>query len=314
MPHPDPTTNHCWICDSDKVLPWKPRSLDRPLAPEDLQITDKRYGLTLALLKCQSCGFLFADAAQVDDLVGLYEQLDDAGYLESSDARVRQMKWLIQIAMQVHPQAKRLLDIGAGIGLLVAEAQAQGMTAVGVEPSRHLTEIGKSKLGVDLRQGIFPHPDLSGEKYDLVCLVDVIEHVQNPVGLLRDIGQALAPGGRAIVVTPDVGSLAARMLKRRWWHFRLAHIGYFNSSNLSLAAERAGLHVEKYLRAKWFFPVDYLAERSSQYLPLNWFNRLARKTPGLRWLYQRVVTLNLFDSWVAIMQSQPAAEAHDAQQ
>lgn len=312
MLSPDSSANHCWICGSAEITAWKPRSLERPLIPEDLQITDKRYGLTLALLKCQACGFLFADSAEVDDLVGLYEQLDDAGYLESSDARVRQMKWLIQIAKQVHPQAKRLLDIGAGIGLLVAEAQAQGLSAVGVEPSRHLVEVGRTKLGVDLRQGIFPHPELQQETYDLICLVDVIEHVQNPVGLLREIGKYLAPGGRAIVVTPDVGSVAARTLKQRWWHFRLAHIGYFNSSNLSLAAENAGLKATQFLRAKWFFPVDYLAERTSQYLPLNWFNRLARKTPGLRWLYQRVVTLNLFDSWVAIMQTSPAAEANHA--
>ena len=314
MPNPEPSANQCWICGSNEVLAWKPRSLERPLVPEDLQITDKRYGLTLALLKCQSCGFLFADAAQVDDLVGLYEQLDDAGYLESSDARVLQMKWLIQVAKTIHPQAKRLLDIGAGIGLLVAEANAQGFQAVGVEPSRNLVEIGKEKLGVDLRQGIFPHPELAAEKFDLICLVDVIEHVQNPVGLLAEIAKALAPDGRVIVVTPDVGSLAARTLKKRWWHFRLAHIGYFNSSNLSLAAERAGLKATKFLRAKWFFPVDYLASRLSQYLPLEWFNRLARKTPGLRWLYQRIVTLNLFDSWVAVMQIQPAAEANDAKQ
>jgi 2-polyprenyl-3-methyl-5-hydroxy-6-metoxy-1,4-benzoquinol methylase len=302
---------HCWVCQSSNIKLWKTSSLDRPLQPEDLQITDKRYGLTLTLYQCQDCRFLFADQQGVTNLVKLYEQLDDQGYLETSESRNRQMQWLIDTAKQAQPAAKTLLDIGAGLGLLVAEANRQGLTGIGVEPSKSLVEIGRQKLNVTLHQGIFPHPELANQTFDLITLVDVIEHVPDPVGLLHDISKALAPGGKAIVVTPDVGSKAARWLGKRWWHFRLAHIGYFDDQTLTLAAEKAGLKVDRYIRAKWFFPVDYLADRLSSYLPISWWNKIARNTPGLRWLYQRVVTVNLFDSWVVILQKGSKAETNE---
>ena len=63
--------------------------------------------------------------------------------------------------------------------------------------------------------------------------------------LLRAIGDP--------VVTPDVGSVAARLMRHRWWHFRAAHIGYFNHRTLAAAAAKAGLRVVSTRRPVWYF-------------------------------------------------------------
>ena len=103
-------------------------------------------------------------------------------------------------------------------------------------------------------------------------------------------------------MTPDVGSLAARLLGERWWHFRLAHVCYFNRKSLDAAVAAAGLRVAGRRRAKWFFETGYLADRMNQYLPVGGLNRLLRRTPGIRALYEVVIPLNLGDSFFLVLE------------
>ena len=291
----------CWVCGSSRTVPWRGRTLARELTPEDFRITDSHYGATLALRRCPDCDFIFAESEEVQSLTRLYEQLTDPEYEKSQDTRALQMRWLISAARQLRPEAHSLLDIGAGSGLLVAEARRQGLDATGVEPSRALVEMARSQNAVEVLPGTFPHAQLAERRFDLVFLVDVIEHVSNPLELLRDCARALDDRGVVVLVTPDVSSVTARVVGKRWWHFRLAHVGYFSRRSLAAVTRGAGLTVLKRFRAKWFFRVYYLAERLNQYLPLAGLNRWAQNFGPLQWLYQRVVPVNLHDSTVLIL-------------
>jgi SAM-dependent methyltransferase len=294
----------CWVCGSREAERWKERNLDRPLTPEDLRITDDRYGVTLSLWRCRACEFIHADDIDVGELVSLYARLDDPAYEEGEGSRTLQMRWLVKSAVQARPAARTLLDVGAAAGMLVKEAARAGLDGEGVEPSRALVRAGR-RGGVRLHEGVLPHPDLLGRDFDMVTLIDVIEHVSDPVGLLECAREMVASGGIVAVVTPDVGSLAARLLGRRWWHFRLAHVGYFNRRSLDEAVRVAGLETEREFRARWFFEVGYLADRLGRYLPMAGLNRLMRRTPLLRSLYDLVIPLNLRDSFVRVLR--PAA-------
>lgn len=295
------STARCPVCGSSRTRLWKSRNLNRDLTPEDFKITDGRYGVTLTLHKCEGCSFIFADASETGQLTALYEQLVDPSYEEGADSRTVQMRWLLQLGISARPQARTLLEIGAGSGLLVAEAGRLGLDAVGVEPSKSLVTAARRINGVELLQGTFPHPRVEGRQFDLVYVVDVIEHVNDPVKLLADCAGAMAPGGVLMVVTPDVSSLAARFFGHRWWHFRLAHVGYFNKRSMSEASRRAGLAIQSTCRVRWFFPVRYLAERASAYLPVGPVNRVAERVGPLHWLYDRVIPLNLRDSSAFVM-------------
>ena len=298
------TAPACWICESTRGRLYKPNNGPARLVADDLRITDDRYGITLALWTCDECGFIHADAAEVEDLVDLYSQLEDSSYRDGEEARARQMRWLLALAKRSHPRASTGLDIGAASGLLVEEGASVGLGMVGVEPSRSLVDAARDERGVEVLQGVYPHPALEGRAFDLVFLIDVIEHVSDPLALLRACKRALAPGGRAIVVTPDIASPAARLLGHRWWHLRLAHVGYFNARSFREAASRSGLQVSDQVRAKWFFPVGYLARRVEQYLPVRWWNDFAERAPGVRWIYGREMPLNLHDSWVFVLEAQ----------
>jgi 2-polyprenyl-3-methyl-5-hydroxy-6-metoxy-1,4-benzoquinol methylase len=304
----DPTTSSptvprsCWACGSTRNKLWKERSAENRLSPQDLRITDSRYGMTLRLFRCQDCTFIFADDDEVRELYSLYEQLQDPAYEATSESRALQMQWLIERGRAAHKTARRLLEIGSGSGLLVASARKAGLDAIGIEPSRSLVAAARRITGIELLQGSFPHPAVAGLEFDLIYLVDVIEHVSDPVSLLGAMREALAPGGLAIVVTPNISSFVARLLRRRWWHLRLAHVGYFDRNTMNRAAERAGMQIVDEFCAQWFFSVVYLADRLAEYLPIRWLNKLVVATPLGR-LYQKVVALNLGDSDVFILRA-----------
>ena len=143
------------------------------------------------------------------------------------------------------------------------EARAAGYDAVGVEPAVAFQRIAAAR-GLPVHLGVHPHPGIQG-KFDVVTLVDVIEHVDDPVGLVRDAAEALVDGGCALVVTPDLGSLVARVMGARWWHYRAAHINYFDARTLGQLLDRFGLHTIGTFRPGWVFSVDYLRERLAGY-------------------------------------------------
>jgi 2-polyprenyl-3-methyl-5-hydroxy-6-metoxy-1,4-benzoquinol methylase len=299
-------TRNCPACGGANVLPWKARNLDGPVRPLDLSITDARYGTTLALSRCNDCRFVFADDPDVERLDELYAALDDPAYIQDDSHRTLQMGFLCDIARRERPNAATWLDVGAATGLLVGEAERRGFAAVGVEPSAALAAVGRER-GLDIRQGTLPHPGLAERRFDIVSLIDVVEHVKEPVVFCRSAARHLSDGGLLIVVTPDVSSVAARVLGRKWWHFRVAHVGYFAPRSFARAAARAGLRVVRSERARWYFPMQYLMERVASYVPIgNLVEKLSR-VRAMAPLLRLVVPLNLFDSHVYLLEK--SAEA-----
>lgn len=279
----------CWICGSPNLELAKHSNIQKTLSSEAFAITDSHYGTTGEIQRCRNCGFL--QCSNLNNVLSFYEQLEDAPYEQGRAERMLQAKKMIKIVQKYQPQG-RLLDIGAGSGILVEQALKMGYQAEGIEPSKWLQNQAQ-KHGLPVYLGIFPHAQLTGA-YDIVTLVDVIEHVSHPVELLSNISQVISEGGILIVVTPDVGSLLARILGWKWWHFRIAHIGYFNRKTLAMALDKAGFKLLSMTRPTWYFTADYLFERVNKYLPS--FLRM----PAPKFLKNVVVPLNLRDSLLGI--------------
>jgi SAM-dependent methyltransferase len=279
----------CWVCGSSELAVVKPSNLPADPTPDDFRITDSRYGVTLEIQRCAQCGFL--ECPENLDLVRLYSALEDPDYEEGRDQRALQQCKLLEV-VQPFQAGGRLLDIGAGTGTLVEQAVRMGYVAEGIEPSLWLQRRAAER-GLRVHQGVFPHPNAKGP-YDVVTLVDVIEHVRNPSGLLRNVREVLNPGGIMLLVMPDVSSLPARLMRWRWWHFRIAHVGYFNPQTMRMLVERSGFTLLSVGRPGWYLPLDYLLDRVNAYLPL----RLPVPPFAAHW----TVPLNLRDSMYAVCQ------------
>jgi SAM-dependent methyltransferase len=84
-----------------------------------------------------------------------------------------------------------------------------GCDVVAVDRTAEGFEAGLPHVSLDFDQNDFAS-ELSPASFDLVTAIEVIEHVESPIGFLRNIGRLLAPRGIAVITTPNVDSLPAR--------------------------------------------------------------------------------------------------------
>ena len=285
------SSHQCRICKSDTELKW-PSNLESKISSDSFAITDAHYGQTSAIYQCKQCGF--RQCNELQDVLSFYENLEDQEYENGRKERYLQAQALLK-ELQNHCSSGRLLDVGAGSGILVEAALETGYQAEGIEPSTWLQEqAAERKLPV--KKGILSDLPLE-EAFDAITLIDVIEHVVDPIGLLKEINERLSSNGYAMIVTPDCQSFFARLLRRKWWHYRVAHIGYFDLATLKASCHQAGLEVVSVKRPGWFFTMDYLWVRLMQYVP-----RWMRCKP-MNWMKRRTVSINLRDSLLVTVRS-----------
>lgn len=97
----------------------------------------------------------------------------------------------------------RILELGAGTGGNVALLQKFG-TVTAVEMNEAARDIARARhAGADVRAGTLPHElPLAGQRFDLVCLFDVLEHVEDDAASLSAARALLAPGGFLLITVP----------------------------------------------------------------------------------------------------------------
>lgn len=103
----------------------------------------------------------------------------------------------------------RAPDLGAGTGAMAARLRAKGCEVVAVDRDSTNFAAELPHVCVDFHQPGFA-VTLGCGSFNLVTAIEVIEHVESPMGFLRDVGRLLAPSGVAVLTTPNVDSLAAR--------------------------------------------------------------------------------------------------------
>jgi 2-polyprenyl-3-methyl-5-hydroxy-6-metoxy-1,4-benzoquinol methylase len=103
----------------------------------------------------------------------------------------------------------RTVDLGSGPGAMAARLRGFGCKVVAVDRTADGFEGDVPHVALDLDSGDFASP-LGVGSFDLVTAIEVIEHVESPIGFLRNVGRLLAPGGIAVITTPNVDSLPAR--------------------------------------------------------------------------------------------------------
>ena len=109
----------------------------------------------------------------------------------------------------------RLLDVGCGSGKAVRRLRELGWDARGLERDPVAVHAARA-AGVPVEQGDMATTPFPAATFDVVTLSHVIEHVHDPVALLRQCRRVLRPGGRVVVVTPNADSWLHRRYGRRW--------------------------------------------------------------------------------------------------
>ncbi|MFO1059977.1 MAG: class I SAM-dependent methyltransferase [Dongiaceae bacterium] len=113
------------------------------------------------------------------------------------------------------PGPPRLLDVGCGRGQLGAALRGLGCRVVGIEANPEALAAAAPRLdevlAADLTDGAAIGSSLAGRRFDLVLFADVLEHVGDPLAVLRLYTGYLAPGGRIVVSLPNIASWDRRL-------------------------------------------------------------------------------------------------------
>jgi SAM-dependent methyltransferase len=172
-------------------------------------------------------GYFRGDGAGYNDYFG-------AGRSESIEKTRTRLDWLFRHGLRA---TDRVLDIGCADGTFLLECQRHGMDVWGVENSPEALE--------ELHEGLTSRVVATiGEvqqhgPFELITCWDVLEHLPDPFGVLRELGSLLTPGGLLAVVVPVIENINARWMPWSWDQYKPPeHLWFFSRQSLTVALER----------------------------------------------------------------------------
>jgi 2-polyprenyl-3-methyl-5-hydroxy-6-metoxy-1,4-benzoquinol methylase len=176
-----------------------------------------------------------------EELYDYYGRLseEDLTRRHSPENRARQQELLKALAG--HSRGRRLLDVGCGDGQLLRTANDEGWDAVGIDLSETAVLLCHRR-GLAASKTDFFDASLDTQRFDVIIMSELIEHVPSPQRFLKRAEELLDADGVLYLTTPNFGSLARRVLGETWSVIHPEHIGYFERSSLrKMASAETGL-------------------------------------------------------------------------
>jgi len=212
------------------------------------------------IYKCAACEYVTTPISAMADTVALY---DDPEYFDGWGINLefdydrfepsvhRQVEDYLRF-IDTHTRGRSLLDIGTGHGLLPHMAHARGYEVEGTDLSRHVTDNVPAKAGFPIHHGAIEEIQFA-RKYDIITMLHVLEHTNNPVSTLSRSKELLSRDGYLVVVVPNYQSLDTRikdvlsrlkLKSRAYKHLALGHHNWvFSIKSLEILGQKCGLQV-----------------------------------------------------------------------
>jgi SAM-dependent methyltransferase len=153
------------------------------------------------------------------------------------------------------PNPGRLLDFGCGGGSFLVEMAERGWQVTGIDSSTQVINSLRGQFGFDVVAGTLPHPELFPGSFDVITMWQSLEHVHQPLAVLRAAYELLVPGGKLIVAVPNFESLSAVWFGQNWYGLDLPrHLTHFVPRTLSTMLQTGGFRVtslRSWVHADW---------------------------------------------------------------
>jgi 2-polyprenyl-3-methyl-5-hydroxy-6-metoxy-1,4-benzoquinol methylase len=270
-------------------------------------------------VRCAECGFIFTnpkptaaeiktfyDASYFTHSDGLSYGYRD--YLKDKDNIIRSFAFIYKkLGKYIKPGHS--LDVGCAYGFSLIAAEQCGWKARGIELASDVAATARSEFDLDVSSITLADVFNLGERYDLVTIWDVIEHLDDPMAMLRDAHAVLNPGGIIAIMTPNAGGFISRAMGDKWVMYQrgaVEHLCYFTPDTMRLALSKAGFETLKIARWGWggkFVTVDFILTRLAHYMrfPFRLLSRAARKAGAADW----AVYADIGDNLVAVARKMP---------
>jgi SAM-dependent methyltransferase len=171
-----------------------------------------------AIHRCRNCGSGILWPRP--DQAVLSARHDDAGYFNhpyfdsrrdaSHGALFEERVSRLREVLGSRDAPKVLVDLGCDTGAFMAYLTASTrVTAIGVDVSQAAVAAGRAE-GRDIRLGTLESQNFADQSVDVLTAFDVVEHVADPVTLMREIARILKPGGTFLAEVPHFNGLVYR--------------------------------------------------------------------------------------------------------
>jgi len=140
----------------------------------------------------------------------------------------------------------RALDVGCGNGYYLSYLKHHGWEVKGVDFSATAADVARHQFGIDVFAGELQDAPFELESFDFINMSHIIEHVADPLRMLRHTASLLKPGGILYIETPNVGSFGSKRCGRYWYAWESPrHLVMFSPATLEKAIAGAGLRVQR---------------------------------------------------------------------
>ena len=229
-----------------------------------------------SIVRCKLCGLVRHWPPRTESqLTELHDNTDyfQHPYFEArrdvqhKGLRIKHRRLLSRLKVLMSRDSVRILDIGCDTGSLLTVARDDfGMDVMGVEVSQAAAETARCENNLDVRVGRLNDLRLPDDRFDLITMIDIIEHVANPLNLLKETNRLLRPGGNLYVATLDhdallysIGRGAVRVLNTRAQSmleklYIPVHEYYFTKQTLASLVSQAKFCVVRHRNRE--FPLD----------------------------------------------------------
>ena len=215
------------------------------------------FGASAEIHRCTDCGCArtlpapTTDQEYYEDNVR-YNDLFTNKY-ESYNASANEL--LSELDGVLEFNGKKLLDIASGGGYLVEAASKKGFLAVGIESNQQMVAWCR-KNGINISQGdAFEFLKSSNEKYDVIVLSAIIEHIEDPQHLIKACGDALKPEGMLLISQAIYNGLLPRLFPWGWYGWQpKEHFWHFTAASLDKFFIRLGYEIIKSNRYSLIHP------------------------------------------------------------
>ena len=201
-----------------------------------------RHGKALRNIISANSGLIYVDPVPFENTEEFYKTDYRKSYKGVHSPKPKHVYRAAKVAMRRFSRLSsylskgaKCLDAGSSSGEFVYFLKNKGFDAQGVEANIPYAEYSQAELGIAV--SISPFSEYQTEqKFDLITMFHVLEHLENPVRDLSYLGGFLKPGGKLVIEVPNI--LYPNMAFSHKWH--PGHLFSFSDKTLSLLLAKAG--------------------------------------------------------------------------
>ncbi len=206
------------------------------------------------LRRCAECGQLVSNVDEAAYWRSM-QQFDQHGFNQPPpDETARRFRLAgrrldtISALLDRPPAQVRVLDVGCSRGNFLAAGNRLGYRMEGVEPAANIAAAARAD-GHTVHTGLLADVNFDAASFEAITLFEVIEHLKEPLPLLRECHRVLKPGGILLLSTGNTASWTVDAMQTRWDYFDIAkdggHISFYNPRSIALLGARGRFTVER---------------------------------------------------------------------